>query len=432
MDRKPEEGAGQEEIEHDAPLRGGGAVVAHRLEVCVLVRRGLATAPSRSCQARGLAVGPRFAVSSRPMRTIALSTLFHERAKLVFAVLAVGAVVTLVLLQSGLYAGFRRAASQVVRRAGGDVWVHKSGTRSFDDAQPILVPPTLDPACATRVRRVVLDFAQVKRKDDVPVGVQVVGVDPVVGRELPWNLEVGHAADLTDEVVAVDRLDAEELGVAASGDVLEVNGEKVRVGAFSRGVRPFTLTPYVFLRPEGANKLLHLPKGATTYFVVDTASVACREKLVSGLPKELRATLSEDFARATEKRWVEDSGIGVMLRVGALLSLFVGAIVLAQTLHALVASHRKELATLKALGATTGELLGFVAWQGCVLAGAGLAVGLVASFATAAALGQMGIAVVLDAGTLATGVVGALVVTLLAGLFAARPVLSLDPTEVLA
>ena len=36
------------------------------------------------------------------MRTIALSTLFHERAKLVFAVLAVGAVVTLVLLQSGL------------------------------------------------------------------------------------------------------------------------------------------------------------------------------------------------------------------------------------------------------------------------------------------------------------------------------------------
>lgn len=366
------------------------------------------------------------------MRTIALSTLFHERAKLVFAVLAVGAVVTLVLLQSGLYAGFRRAASQVVRHAGGDVWVHKSGTRSFDDAQPILSPPTFDPSCATHVRRVVLDFAQVKRKDDVPVGVQVVGVDAVVGRELPWTLELGRAADLTDDVVAVDRLDAEELGVAASGDVLEVNGEKVRVGAFSKGIRPFTLTPYVFLRPEGANRILHLPKGATTYFVLDTASAGCRERLVAGLPRDLRATLSEDFARATEKRWVEDSGIGIMLRVGALLSLFVGAIVLAQTLHALVASHRKELATLKALGATTGELLGFVAWQGAVLAGAGLALGVGVSFVVAEVLGATGISVVLDARTLGVGVVGAFVVTLFAGLFAARPVLSLDPTEVLA
>jgi hypothetical protein len=39
------------------------------------------------------------------------------------------------------------------------------------DAQPIEVAPTFDASCTEHVRRVVVDFAQQKRADDVPVGV---------------------------------------------------------------------------------------------------------------------------------------------------------------------------------------------------------------------------------------------------------------------
>ncbi len=366
------------------------------------------------------------------MRTIALATLFYERAKLAGAVLAVSAVVTLVLLQSGLYAGFRRAASQVVRRTGGAVWVHKKGSRAFDDAQSVIKAPVFDASCTKRVRRVVLDFAQVKRTDDTPVTVQIVGVDRAVDREVPWGLVEGDNATLSDKVVAVDKLDAEDLGVTKVGDTLTVNGVTLTVGAFTRGVRPFTLTPYVFLSPAGANAVLHLDPGTTTYFVVDTANEACTKKLLADTVGDLRATSTEDFARATERRWVEDSGIGIMLRVGSLLSLFVGAVVLAQTLHALVTGHRKELATLKALGATTGELLGFVAWQALMLALLGGALGLGVAIVVSKVLAASGVAVVLDAPTLVTGLGGALGVTFLASIVAAAPILRLDPTEVLS
>jgi len=366
------------------------------------------------------------------MRNIALATLFFERAKLFGSVLAVAAVVTLVLLQTGLHSGFRRAASQVVRRTGGDVWVHQKGTRSFDDAQPIREGHVFDSACVTRVRRLVLDFAQQKRSDDTPVTVQVVGVDARPDREVPWELVEGQASAITDDVAAVDRLDAEELGVAHVGDTLTLNGVRVRVGAFTRGVRPFTLTPYVFLRPEGANRVLHYEPGTTTYYVLDVANEACKTKLLADTSGPLRATSAEDFARATERRWVEDSGIGAMLRVGSLLALFVGVLVLAQTLHALVSGHRKELATLKALGATTGELLAFVAWQAGALALLGGALGLGLAFGVARGLSASGIAVLLDGPTLAGGLGGALAVTFLAAMFAARPILRLDPTEVLA
>jgi len=367
------------------------------------------------------------------MRSIALATLFFEKAKLFGSVLAVAAVVALVLLQTGLHTGFRRAASQVVNHAGGDVWVHMKGTRSFDDAQPIAPGHAFDTPCVKHVRRMVLDYAQHKRKDDRPVTVQVVGIDPMPvmpGREVPWALEKGSRA-IADNAVVVDRLDAEELGVKATGDTLSLNGTEVRVGAFSHGVRPFTLTPYVFMQPEEANRVLHYETGTTTYFVLDATSEDCKKTLIASTFGDLRATATADFARATERRWVEDSGIGMLLRVGSLLSLFVGVLVLAQTLHALVTSHRKELATLKALGATTGQLLMFVGWQAGALSAAGGGLGLCTTFAVAKGLSASGVAVVFDAKTLATGLAGAILVTLLAALFAARPILRLDPTEVL-
>lgn len=366
------------------------------------------------------------------MRTIALATLFHERKKLVGSVLAVAAVVTLVLLQAGLHRGFRRSASQIVRRVGGDAWVHQKGTRTFDDAQPIAPTAALDTACVTHERRVVVDFAQAKRKDDVPVSVEVVGIEPRAGHEVPWDVVEGDPSRISDTVVAVDRLDAEELGVSAIGDALVVNGVSLTVGAFTRGVRPFTLTPYVFVRPEGANRILRLPPGTSTYRVVDVARAGCLDRAVAAVSADLRATASADFARATERRWVEDSGIGLMLLVGAALSLFVGALVLAQTLHALVTDHKKELATLAALGSTPRELSAFVAWQAAVLALLGGGLGAAVAFGLAHALVSSGVAVVLDGAALALGLGGALVVVTLASFFAARPIFALDPTEVLS
>ena len=52
-----------------------------------------------------------------------------------------------------------------------------------------------------------------------------------------------------------------------------------------------------------------------------------------------------------------------MLAFSALLGLAVGAIVVGQTLFSLTEGRLRELATLKAMGASDREVLAFIGWQ---------------------------------------------------------------------
>src|SRR6185369_11588578 len=77
---------------------------------------------------------------------------------------------------------------------------------------------------------------------------------------------------------------------------------------------------------------------------------------------------TDEFRRITESYWVYGTGAGAALLFSAVFSLVVGAVVVGQTLFSITKEHLKELATLKALGASRAELSAFVAWQASVLA----------------------------------------------------------------
>ena len=62
------------------------------------------------------------------------------------------------------------------------------------------------------------------------------------------------------------------------------------------------------------------------------------------------------------------SGAGAALAFSALFSLVIGIVIVGQTLYSITREHLKELATLKAMGASRGELVGFVSWQASFLA----------------------------------------------------------------
>lgn len=57
----------------------------------------------------------------------------------------------------------------------------------------------------------------------------------------------GRVSDLTlEDNVFVDELYKEKLGVTKLGEVFEIRGRRARVAGFTRGIRAFTTSPYVF------------------------------------------------------------------------------------------------------------------------------------------------------------------------------------------
>ncbi len=96
---------------------------------------------------------------------------------------------------------------------------------------------------------------------------------------------------------------------------------------------------------------------------------------------DLIAVRTEDFQQLTEDYWVAGSGAGTAIGFSALLGLVVGVVIVGQTLYAVTREHLRELATLKAIGASDREIVGFVAWQAALLALLGGGIGLVLTLA---------------------------------------------------
>src|SRR5205823_5692141 len=71
---------------------------------------------------------------------------------------------------------------------------------------------------------------------------------------------------------------------------------------------------------------------------------------------ELKVWTRSEFRKMTEDYWVEGSGAGIALGLSAILGVVVGFVIVGQTLYTLTKEHLKELATLKAIGATGAEL----------------------------------------------------------------------------
>jgi ABC-type antimicrobial peptide transport system permease subunit len=105
-------------------------------------------------------------------------------------------------------------------------------------------------------------------------------------------------------------------------------------------------------------------------------------------------------------------------------------VIVAQTLFSITKEHEKELATLKAMGATPRELVSFVAWQASFLAVVGGAIGLSLTAALRDLLSREGIAIALTAPVLAIGASAVLGMCALASVPSVRRVLTVEAAQV--
>ena len=372
------------------------------------------------------------------MRRIAIQSLLHDRGKFLAALAGVAFAASLVLVQMGLYAGFLSMASGIIRRTGGDLWVMPRGIEVIDNSEPMsgaARSAVVSHPCVRGVRAMIYTFIGMRKPRGTPDAVTVVGFEPGGDTIVPWSFHQGLPQDLHAPLrAAVDNLDLRKLQIDGDpiGASLEVAGQTVHIAATTDGMRSFTLVPFLFVEIDNARRLLHLGDDRASYWVVDLKDPRCTDDVVRHVRRhaDLDAMTTRDFITATEDHWVNGSGAGSALAFTAILGLVVGVVIVGQTLYAVTREHMRELATLKALGASDWEIVGFVAWQAGLLALLGGGIGLAQSLLIRVAIAGEGLVVVFSPSVLAIGLGAVLFMCFIASLWSVRAVLQLEAAEV--
>jgi putative ABC transport system permease protein len=336
------------------------------------------------------------------MRTLAWRNLVHDKVRLAVTVTGIVFAVVLIIVQLGLFLGFTTATSTVIDHSGAHLWITAPRVPYIEQAVPfterklasVLATPGVQTASKYIVR-----FTQWKRPDGRQESVQIVGVELASGLGLPWNLVEGTLADLRKpDAVFVDEIYREKLGVDRIGQVVEIRGRRARVAGFTRGIRAFTTSPYVFTTFKNALDYTDMREDQTLYILVKAMSGTSIERLRESLRSRLDdvdVVTNGEFSRMTQVYWMFSTGAGIAVLLAAVLGLVVGVVVVAQTIYATTVDHIREYGTLKAMGATNRYLYGVIILQAVISAFIGYGFGMIVSVFVVRGSEQGGAAILL-------------------------------------
>ncbi|MFM9939383.1 MAG: ABC transporter permease [Hyphomicrobiaceae bacterium] len=365
--------------------------------------------------------------------------LNHDRARVLTTLAGTSLSILLVAVQLGMIAGFAEMISGAIDHAQAGLWIVPPGTAAFDDSSKLGMDAryaALQVAGVAKVSPVVVGFAEWRTRAQHTATVVVIGAESKDGALAPWNVRQGNLNGLDLEGgVVVDTSYRTQLGIDRLGERAVVENVPVRVVALSSGIRSFTTSPYLFTSLGTAREILGLSASHATYLLVKLADRAdtnrVRTRLTEVLPR-LEILTTDEFRRRNLSRWLLETGAGAALLGGALLGFLVGCVIVTQTLHASIRENIKQLATLRAMGASDAFMAGTVACHAAL--NTGLAALLAATFCLGLAWLSSDAALPIHLSKSLTLVLAVLVCAMstFAALAALRKVLKLEPVEVLA
>lgn len=317
------------------------------------------------------------------MLSFALKTLISDRGKLLTGLAGVVFSFVLMNIQGGLFVGLMSKASVLIDDCDADLWVGHRLLENVDFAHDI---PTL---WQNRIR----GLPGIERVDEYVVGkglatladggyedVWIVGSDPATMRGSAWTFAAGSRDDLRrPHAISLDVVDARKMGFAQVGDMLEVNGRRARVAALTEGITGFVTTPYLFTTVNNARHFAGIPDGYCSYLLIKGTPGTNLRRLrtdVAHMLPDADVFTPPELARESQDYWMRRTGIGASFGAATLLGLFVGLLMVAQSLYALALDHLGDFATLKAIGADDRQVLRVIVVQSLSIATGGSILGL--------------------------------------------------------
>lgn len=343
------------------------------------------------------------------MQGIGWRNLKRDRVRMVVAVLGVVFAVVLVTVEVGMLLGLVRNASLLIDRSNAELWVSTVDVKTFDFATPL----------SQRKKYLIQSIPGVERVEEynvsysvwkLPTGgntnIQVVAFDPWSPLAAPIELVQGNLDDLhNQDAIVIDEEERAKLGNPQLGDYVEVMQRRARIVGFTRGMRSFTTTPYVFTSLNRGDTYGWMSNGPTAqggqssiYFLVRVAQghkIEDVQAAIQAAVPDVEAHTRDGFSWRTRRYWLLETGVGLGFLAAAFLGLLVGGVIVSQTLYAMTVERLPEFGVLKAMGATMRELAWIVLEQGLICGILGLVLGALISVGVGLAAGATGTTVLI-------------------------------------
>ena len=371
------------------------------------------------------------------MPPLAERNLVHDKVRLAVTLTGIIFAVVLIVVQLGLFIGFATTTSGLIDHAGADIWIGPKHVPYLEQASP-LSERKLYEALATRgvqaAEKYIVRFSDWQRSNGGHEGIQVVGFNPDSSLGRPWNIVAGKLEDLkSPDAVFVDQFYADKLGVTHLGEVFEIRGHRARVVGFTKGIRAFTTTPYVFTTFKNAQNYSSLNEDQTLYILVKAEPGTDLQSLKHGLMEHVRDVdvfTAKEFSRMTRFYWMFSTGAGVAVLLAAVLGLVVGVVVVAQTIYATTMDHLREYGTLKAMGAPNRYVYTVIIKQAAISAVIGYVLGMLVSIFVVHGSQKVGASILLPRPMAVGMFVLTLLMCIVAAIVSINKVTHIDPAMV--
>lgn len=372
--------------------------------------------------------------------TLASRNLFHDRIRLIATVVGIVFSIVLVTVQLGVFMSFERMITTMIDHAQADFWIVPAETRSFEDASLLSGRERLHALSidgVTEAIPVIVGYASWRKPNGgASKSVILVGTPLTSNGMYPWDVVEGSRGDLSmPGSVAIDRSYSTQLGIPQVGGKAEINNQKTRVVAMTKGIRSFTTTPHVFTSLDTARAYLGVPPSKANYFIVHVAphasAASVRNRLAASMP-DVEVLTSEEFRHRSLLFWLFDTGAGAALLGSAILGVIVGTIIVAQTLYSSAKDHLKEFATLRAIGSSRGYILKVILGQALLSAVVGFSMAAAIDFSLVRATADAALPIVITPELTLGLFVLTVAMCSIAAVSAIRVVMRNDPVLVLA
>jgi putative ABC transport system permease protein len=298
--------------------------------------------------------------------SLGLRMMFHDKPKLVGTTLGVVFAVVLAAQQLGILFGLLQKNTMFVDNAGADVWICPPGTNQLQPgkllAESVLVQARATPGVAVAAP-LIYGTSGIQRPWGGSEPITLIGVErpgspsaPMLGG--PWNVIAGDPASLAmPDALFLEDARREKMGAVNLGSEREVNGYALTAWGFTWGLLPFG-PPYAFTALDRARDILEVPAESQHFVLVKVADGESPEavagELATRLP-ETRVLTRPAFHAAIVKTLLSEQ-LGITFGTSTAFGLIIGFIIVALSMFSSVIDNLREFGTLKAIGATSGDL----------------------------------------------------------------------------
>lgn len=372
------------------------------------------------------------------MATIGIRMMFHNRVKFAGTLVGVIFAVFLVDQQSGAGLGILERNVMYVEHAHADLWVVPVGTRTVQAGKPIQDVAITQARALPQVRwaePVVYGGATLALPSGSIQPITVVGTAAPAWHGGPFNVVSGDLAALEEpDAMVFEDSDREKFGGINLGSVREVNGHRVKAVGFTWGAVPFgTGGSYAFTDVGLARELLGVPTDQLTFAMIGVAPGsdlrAVRQTLQDRIPN-VSVLTDEEFRASITHFLFFETPVGVTLATSMVIAIIVGFLVVGLMMFSTVIDNLREFGTLKAMGATTFDLVRLLWVQAAVYGAFGTGIGLTLVMQASSATRKPTLAIQMPPTLMLITLIGALLMCITASSFAAFRIRSLEPAMV--